>query len=133
MQNPIPTWYLKDFHVQWTDGIPYKLKSPFDFSFLSKYGKVFKVFDNQGSGNICFGIQKDNRKYFVKFAGAPTENYTGNVKDAVGRLKYAVPAYQDLAHTNLINLINAEEICGGYAVIFDWVACGKMEIERGSI
>ena len=28
MQNPVPTWYLKDFHVQWTDGMPYKLKEP---------------------------------------------------------------------------------------------------------
>ena len=28
--------------VQWTDGVPYKLKEPFDFSFLSKYGKVSK-------------------------------------------------------------------------------------------
>jgi serine/threonine-protein kinase len=36
MQNPMPTWYLKDFYIQWTDGVPYKLKTPFDFSFLSK-------------------------------------------------------------------------------------------------
>ena len=52
MQNPVPTWYLKDFYVQWVDGIPYKLKAPFDFSFIGKYGKVFKVFDNQGSGRM---------------------------------------------------------------------------------
>ena len=29
MQNPVPTWYLKDFHVQWIDDIPYKLLEPF--------------------------------------------------------------------------------------------------------
>jgi serine/threonine-protein kinase len=62
MNNPIPTWYLKDFHVQWMDGIPYKLKAPFDFSFLGRYGKVFKVFDNQGSGNICFGISDGDKE-----------------------------------------------------------------------
>ncbi|BBB90420.1 MAG TPA: GNAT family N-acetyltransferase [Methylomusa anaerophila] len=26
-------------------------------SFLGKYGKVFKVFDDQDSGNLCFGVQ----------------------------------------------------------------------------
>lgn len=36
MQSPVPTWYLGNFYVQWTDGVPYKLKVPFDFSFLSK-------------------------------------------------------------------------------------------------
>ena len=119
--NPVPTWYLKDFYIQWIDGVPYKLKSPFDFSFLSKYGKVFKVFDHQGSGNICFGITDGEKRYFVKFAGAPTENYSGAPQDAIERLKRAVPAYRDLAHPNLIKLIKDEEIGNGYAVIFEWV------------
>lgn len=122
----VPSWYLKDFYVQWIDGIPYKLKAPFDFSFISKYGKVFKVFDNQGSGNICFGMAEDENKYFVKFAGAPTGNYTGTAEDAIERLKRAVPTYQDLAHPNVINLIKAEEIGGGYAAIFDWVDATHM-------
>lgn len=121
MRNPVPTWYLKDFYIQWVDGIPYKLKSPFDFSFLRKYGKVFKVFDNQGSGNICFGIADDEKQYFVKFAGAPTESYTGAAENAVERLKRAVPAYEDLAHPNLIKLIKAEDKADGYVAIFDWV------------
>ena len=72
MNNTIPTWYRKDFYIQYTDGVPYKLKASFDFSFLSKYGKVFKVFDNQDSGNICFGVADGDKRYFVKFAGAPT-------------------------------------------------------------
>jgi serine/threonine-protein kinase len=24
MKIPVPTWYLKDFYIQWTDGVPYK-------------------------------------------------------------------------------------------------------------
>lgn len=108
--------------VQYTDGIVYKLKAPFDFSFLSKYGKVFKVFDEQGSGNICFGIKDDDgKKYFVKFAGAPTVKYSGAAANAIERLKRAVPAYRDLAHPNLMKLVEAEDIGGGYAVVFDWV------------
>jgi serine/threonine-protein kinase len=127
MKNPVPTWYQKDFYIQYTDGVPYKLKSPFDFSFLSKYGKVFKVFDSQDSGNICFGIKNGDKKYFVKFAGAPKNNYIANrdsgaidEKSAVKLLKQAVPLYKELAHPALIKFISAEDIGGGYAAVFEW-------------
>jgi len=127
MKNPVPTWYLKDFYVQYIDGIPYKLKAPFDFSFLSKYGKVFKAFDEQGSGNIAFGTEKNEKKYFIKFAGAPKENYIANrdsgaidAASAIEFLKRAVPIYTELAHPTLIKFIKAEEIGGGYAAVFEW-------------
>ncbi len=103
MQNPVPTWYLKDFYVQYTDGVPYKLKESFDFSFLSKYGKVFKAFDDQDGGNVCFGVEKADKRYFVKFAGAPQVRYNGIIEDAISRLKASVRVYQDIgAHPNLI-------------------------------
>ena len=50
-------------HLQWADGIQYKLKSPYDFSFLSRYGRVFRVFDDQDSGNIGFGIVDNDMRY----------------------------------------------------------------------
>jgi len=109
MYNPVPTWYIKDFHVQYSDGIPFKLKAPFDFSFISKYGKVFKVFDEQGSGNISFGVENDGKRYFVKFAGSPMPNYIANrdsgevdSASAIRLLKAAVPKYTELAHPTLI-------------------------------
>ena len=111
------------------DGISHKLKSPFDFSFLDKYGKVFKVFDDQDSGNICFGVRKGDKQFFIKFAGAPTDRSTISATEAINNLKRTVPIYQDLSHTNLIRFINAEEIGGGFAIIFDWVegyCMGKM-------
>lgn len=120
MNNPVPTWYLQDFYIQYIDNVPYKLKSPFDMSFIGQYGKVFKIYDDQDSGNICFGIQNGENRYFVKFAGAPTEQYTGTSEDAIARLKATVPVYQDLAHPNLIKFIKAEEIGGGFAVVFEW-------------
>ncbi len=121
MNNPVPTWYLKDFYIQWIDGVPYKLKAPFDFSFFSKYGKVFKVFDGQDSGNICFGVNNNDKRYFIKFAGAPTYEYTGTVESAIERLRAAVSPYKDLAHPNLIHFIKSEEIGDDFAVIFEWV------------
>lgn len=120
MQNPIPSWYFKGYYLQFIDGIPYKLKSPFDFSFLNKYGKVFKVFDDQDSGNICFGTELDGERYFVKFAGAPAEQYEGRISDAVDRLKATLPVYRDLQHKNVIELVGAEEIGGGFALVFKW-------------
>lgn len=120
MRTYIPSWYLKDFYIQWIDGIPFKLKAPFDFSFLSKYGKVFKVYDDQDSGNICFGITAGDKRYFVKFAGAPTERAGACAKTAITNLKKTVSVYQDLAHPNLVRLIDAEEIGGGFAMIFEW-------------
>jgi serine/threonine-protein kinase len=120
MNNPVPTWYLKDFYVQYIDDIPYMLKAPFDMSFIRKYGKVFKVYDDQDSGNICFGVQNGYNRYFIKFAGAPTVRYKGMPEDAITRLKATVPVYQDLAHPNLVKLIKAEEVGGGFAAIFEW-------------
>lgn len=120
MKNPVPTWYLKDFYIQYIDGVPYKLKAPFDFSFISKYGKVFKVFDDQDSGNICFGVANGENRYFIKFAGAPTARACVSADEAVANLKRTVPIYQDLAHPNLIKFINAETVGGGFALIFEW-------------
>lgn len=107
--------------MQYIDGIPFKLKSAFDFSFVSKYGKGFKVYDDQDSGNICFGTEKDGQRYFVKFAGAPTEQYNGNPADAITRLKATLPVYSDLQYDNLIELVEAEDIGGGFAMVFKWV------------
>lgn len=121
MENPIPSWYMSDFHIQYIDNVPFKLKSSFDFTFLNKYGKVFKVFDDQTSGNICFGIEKENRKYFVKFAGAPTEQAEISPIEAIENLKQTVNLYKDLEHRHLIKYVSSEEIGGGFAVIFEWV------------
>ena len=130
MNNPVPTWYLRDFHVQWIDGIPYKLKEPFDFSFLGEYGKVFKIFDEQASGCICFGVANGENKYFIKFAGVRTiNNHDLPVSDAIARLKAAVPKYEDLSHPLLIRFIEAKSVAGGYMMIFDWFDGESFSIE----
>lgn len=121
MQEVVPSWYLEDFYIQNIDGIPYKLKAPFNFSFISKYGKVFKVFDDQDSGNICFGTERDGNRYFIKFAGAPTDRACVSAEEAIANLKRTVPIYRDLAHPTLIKYIDSEEIAGGFAMVFEWI------------
>ena len=121
MRNHVPTWYLADLYIQHIDGVPYRLKAPFDFSFISKYGRVFKVFDGQDGGNVCFGVENEGERYFVKFAGAPQARYDGKTEDAIARLKASVKVYRDIGeHPSLISFIKAEEIGGGFAVIFKW-------------
>ena len=66
---------------------------------------MFKVYDDQDSGNICFGTEKDGQRYIIKFAGAPTERYNGNPADAIARLKATLPVYSELQHENLIEYV----------------------------
>ena len=102
------------------DGISFELKEPFNFDFIGQYGKVFKVYDDQDSGNICFGTERDGKRFFVKFAGAPAKRYEGEISDAIVRLKASVPLYHDLKHKSLIELVDEGEIGGGFAMIFLW-------------
>ena len=106
--------------IQRLDGIPFRLKTAFDFGFLQKYGTVFRVFDDQDSGNICFGTEKNGERYFLKFAGAPTAEYDGTAESAVLRLKAALPVYEALRHPNLIEYLGCEEIGGGFLAVFRW-------------
>lgn len=120
MQNPVPSWYFKGYYLQYMDGLPYKLKAPYDFGFIGDYGRVFRIFDDQDSGNICFGTQRDGGRLFVKYAGAPTEAYPGTPADAVARLAATVPIYRDLRHPNLIELVEAGKLADGFGMVFKW-------------
>ena len=104
------------------DGLSFRLTAPFDFSFVSEYGKVFKVFDDQDSGNICFGVEASSgERYFIKFAGAPTVRTCRSPEAAIATLKAAVSVYRDLRHECLVRLIDARDVGGGYAAVFAWV------------
>ncbi|MFJ8526596.1 serine/threonine protein kinase [Bacillus sp. NPDC094106] len=102
------------------DNVTFQLKEYQDFDWLVRLGKVFTVFDQQDSGNISFGIEKDGQKKFVKYAGAKTTGYTGNPDDAIARLKQAVVLYEELKHDHLIQLNEHFEVKYGYVAIFNW-------------
>ena len=106
--------------IQNLSGLFLRLKEPFDFSFLKDFGEVFKVFDDQDSGNICFGVARGSRKYFVKFAGAPTAEYDGSISGAVERLRAAAQVYEDLRHNNLVSLVTDRDLGSGFALVFEW-------------
>ena len=60
--------------AQEIDGVSFALKQAHDFAWLHAYGRVLSVFDQQDSGNICFGVANGARRWFIKYAGAPTVN-----------------------------------------------------------
>ena len=117
--------------VQYIDGIPCRTSEPFDFSFLKEYGKVFKIFDEQGSGCICFGISDGRSKYFIKFAGVKTMKHHQNshVPDAIDRLKAAAAKYIELSHPLLIRFIEAKAAGGGYMSVFEWFDGESFSVE----
>ena len=115
--------------TQTIDGIPFRLQEPFDFTFLHEYGRIFRVWDDQDSGNICFAAKRNGERTFIKFAGAPTARGCDTPADAVRRLKDALPVYQALHHPALAEFLNAREIAGGFALVFrytDAVCMGRM-------
>lgn len=82
--------------------------------------RSFCVFDQQDSGNIGFGLAKNNQKFFVKYAGAKPIDYFGNPEDAIARLLKAIPVYEQLKHPYLTKMIDHFYTENGYAVIFEW-------------
>lgn len=126
MWTVVPTWY---FHRERVDGAEVLVRNPFDFGFLSKYGRVFRVFDRQESGNISFGVERDGERFFVKFAGAKTAYAAVSPDEAVANLRAAVPVYRALRGEGLIKLFTAEDVGGGFATVFRWtegVCPGRM-------
>jgi serine/threonine-protein kinase len=100
--------------------VRFELKEEHDFSWLNDMGDVFAVFDQQDSGNICFGVQQNRKKIFVKYAGAKTLNFPGQPKEAVQRLKYATQVYSKFEHEVLAKFIEGFDTVDGYALAFEW-------------
>ncbi len=103
------------------DDVIFQLQEEHDFHWLKRLGRVFTVFDQQDSGNICFGTEKDGRKYFVKYAGSKPLDFKGNPQDAVLRLIRAIPLYKTLHHPALIRLVSHFHVEAGYAAVFEWI------------
>lgn len=133
-KSALEEWIRNNMVIQHLNGVEIKLQKPFDLNFINKYGKVFRVFDKQSSGNLCFGVEKAGKRYFLKFAGVETikKHEEINVEDTISILKHTVPKYNDLKHPLLINIIDAEEIGCGFITVFDWFdgeSCGYPQPE----
>lgn len=102
------------------NNIEFKLRECQDFSWLNNYGQVFMVIDETGSGCISFGIEKENKKYFFKIAGAKTINAEITEEESKILLKEAVSKYKAIKHDNLIKYINSFDYKEFYVVIYEY-------------
>ena len=105
------------------DGFVLSLREGQDFSWLSELGTVFAVFDAQDSGNLCFGVQNGENRYFVKYAGAWTKQCPDSPAESIKRLRESEQVYRDLEGApGLIHLVRSIETPQGYALLFQWVS-----------
>ena len=102
------------------DGIEFTLREPHDFAWLGGLGTVFSVYDRQDSGNLLFGVERDGRRRFVKYAGARTLEHEGTPQEAIERLRRAAGVYRAISHPHLISLEEEIECPQGFAAVFPW-------------
>lgn len=100
--------------------VEFQLKEAHDFSWLRALGDPFCVFSQNDSGNISFGVQKGNDRYFVKAAGLKTAESVRTPEEAVAALKGAMPVYEAIAHPNLIKLVRHYAQDNLYIAVFRW-------------
>lgn len=101
--------------------VTFTLKEPQDFSWVLTLGEPFAVFDQNDSGNVSFGVEKNGERLFVKYAGALTENAAWSPQNAIDALRRTGELYEDLRHPGLIDYLGNLETEHGYAMIFRWV------------
>ena len=102
------------------DEVEFKLKSYQDLFWLKKYGTVFSVIDETGSGCICFGVENNQKKYFFKIAGAYTVEAEVTPEESIKLLKKAVKVYEEIKFDNLIKLIQYFDYENFFVVIYEW-------------
>lgn len=101
------------------DGVPYRALAETDLAWLKTYGRVFAVWDELPSGNLCFGVEGAFGRLFVKYAGARTLYSRGAPEDAALLLRNAMPLY-DLTHPALTRLLAHGPAGEGYAAVYVW-------------
>jgi len=102
------------------DGVSFEARAEFDFSVLRRYGKVFCLLGGNDTGNICFCVEGENGKRFVKIAYTGSELASLTKAEVAAALEKAMPLYETLRHKSLIELIEHFPHDGGYVAVFKW-------------
>lgn len=91
--------------------------------YLSQCGRLFERFDRrtQDSGNVSWGIDIGNSRYFVKSPGAPDSEAFLGWEDRVYWLRNAEKLARTFHHPLLPLLYNRVESPHGPLLIYEWV------------
>lgn len=93
--------------------------------YLNAVGSVFAVFDerSQDSGNISYGVQTAQGRYFVKTAGHPDDpNPFLSHSERVSLLRNAIRLRRSCDHRTLPSLYQVIESPKGPLLVYQWVA-----------
>jgi serine/threonine-protein kinase len=90
-------------------------------TYLNHLGTIFTRFTTQDSGNISYGVQTADHRYFVKTAGDPTDTtlYLA-FPDRVALLRNAVELAESVVHPTLPTLHAVIESPAGPLLVYDW-------------
>ena len=102
------------------DTIEFRLQESQDFTWLKRYGTAFQAIDETGSGCVCIGMQKEDKRFFCKIAGVNTLEADVTPEESVQILKQAAAIYRDLEHPNLIKLVEDYDYDKFYVAVFEW-------------
>ncbi|MFD3406940.1 hypothetical protein ACFWUU_40015 [Kribbella sp. NPDC058693] len=90
-------------------------------AYLEQLGTVFTRFGAQDSGNISYGVQTAEARYFVKTAGDPadTQAFLG-FEDRVALIRNAAELAHSVDHSALPTLHAVIESPVGPVLVYDW-------------
>jgi serine/threonine-protein kinase len=100
--------------------------------YLNAVGNVFTVFDGrtQDSGNISYGVQTAQGRYFVKTAGHPDDpNPFLDHSERVSLLRNAVRLRRSCDHRTLPPLHQVIESPSGPLLVYQWVDGELLRVE----
>lgn len=90
-------------------------------AYLERLGTLFARFGAQDSGNISYGVQTAETRYFVKTAGDPAETQAFlGFEDRVALLRNAAELAHSVDHSALPTLHAVIESPAGPVLVYDW-------------
>ena len=104
-------------------------------AYLSGIGKLFSVFDEhaQDSGNISYGVQVDQQRFFVKSAGDPDDPRPFlSHEERIALLRNAVRLRRSCSHFALPKLHNVIESLHGPQLVYSWVDGELLHADRAT-
>ena len=100
-------------------------------NFLATAGRVFARFDRQDSGNISFGVETEEGRFFVKTAGPPDSGGLPLAHgDRVALLHNAERIARDVAHPALTRFERSIASAWGPMLVYRWVEGEHLHVRR---
>ncbi|MFJ8075142.1 serine/threonine protein kinase [Streptomyces sp. NPDC096176] len=81
-------------------------------TYLEEVGTVFRIFREQDSGCVSYGVAVGDERWFVKGATVP---------EAAASLRRAIEVHAAVEHPLIVPLQHSFDVTGGLALVYPWV------------